>query len=154
MMAGMNPDGTLINKPLQTIPPGHTPADQFGKKPLPGTTAAKVPAAGSGKRAAVKAEDVEEATEGLISKMDDDVLIELAKDWIDYLTSANDFTDDSVRTMKTLINVLAPAPRKLFDAYVGAVINPSARDPEGVSELLSCVGETLALGDKSPKHSH
>lgn len=111
------------------------------------------PAAGKGKAAFVeglptpgnakggdkgKDEKFAKATEGIIAKMDDDVLIDLANDWIALHTGERQFTDESVLVMKTLINVLGPAPRKLFNGYVGAVLSPKAHDPEGVAALFDC----------------
>lgn len=84
---------------------------------------------------------VEANDKGLIAKMDDGVLSELAEDWSQHLTGAQDFEPASVKTMHTLIKSLAPQVRTLFNRYVAMKMANPSNDLEGTAALLSAAGE-------------
>jgi len=80
-------------------------------------------------------------SQGRVLKVDfDDVIRELADDWVGHLTGELLLEDDSVVTMSKIINGLNPPVRKLFDGYVGLRLSAGGLDDSGVQELIACVG--------------
>ena len=75
-----------------------------------------------------------------VLKFEDDILKDLADDWVAHLTGAQEYDDESLQVMSKLIKGLAPSLRKLFNGYVGLRLSQGGYDDEGVAKLLGCVG--------------
>ena len=93
-------------------------------------------------QAAANDQTIEGDEDGMIAKLDDSILRELADDWASHMSGDSDFTDGSINTMEALIKSLSPVVRKLFNSYVATRMLPDhSRDPNGLSDLLGCASE-------------
>lgn len=94
--------------------------------------------------------DVQGDQFGKIAKINDDVITELADDWSAWLSGVQDFSEDSVDTMRLLIKSLAPSVRRVFNGYVAMkMLSGEHYDSEGTADLFSQAGEVLSDRGKS-----
>jgi len=107
---------------------------------------------GAAERREAKRQQLEEGSEGeavsntrgqgnaRVLKFEDDILKELADDWVHHLEGSVQFEDHLVDTMSKLIDGLNPQLRKLFNGYVGLRLSNGGYDDEGIAKLIGCVG--------------
>lgn len=80
---------------------------------------------------------------GLIAKMDDGIMTELAEDWAAHMSGKREFSAASVSTMNLLIKSLEPQVRSLFNSYVSMKLTDARHDMGGTAALIAHAGECL-----------
>ena len=95
--------------------------------------------------------------DGLVAKLDDEFLQDLAKDWSAHLTGTRDYSEDALASMKQIINMLDPMVKSQFDVAVGEKVAqiPDIDSAKTVYELIGLCssmqktgGEEMTKGKK------